>query len=63
MSRRALWVRWNQEGFTAEPPNNDSGTNFQWNDSDSGPKVRVTVVISSATQSPQKPKTIKVTQK
>ena len=37
-----FWVRWIQEGFTAEPLRNDSGANFQWNDSDSGPKVRVT---------------------
>ena len=28
--------------FTVEPPRNVSGANFQWNDSDSGPKVRVT---------------------
>ena len=33
---------WSQKGFTAEPPRNDSGANFQWNDSDSGPKVGVT---------------------
>ena len=31
-----------QEGFTAEPPRNDSGANFQGNDSGFGPKVRVT---------------------
>ena len=35
--------RWGiQEGFTAEPPRNDSGANFQGNDSGFGPKVRVT---------------------
>ena len=43
---RASFLRrffiWIQEGFTAEPPRNDSGANFQWNDSDSGPKVRIT---------------------
>ena len=33
---------WIQEGFTAEPPRNDSGTNFQWSDSGFGPKVGVT---------------------
>ena len=33
---------WIQEGFTAEPPRNDSGANFHLNDSDFGPKVRVT---------------------
>ena len=33
---------WIQEGFTAKPPRNDSRANSQWNDSDSGPKVRVT---------------------
>ena len=32
---------WIQEGFTAEPPRNDSGARLQWNDSDSGPKVGV----------------------
>ena len=37
-----LKLIWIQEGFTAEPPRNDSGANFKWNDSDSGPKVRVT---------------------
>ena len=35
-------LRWIQKGFTAEPPRNDSGPNFQWNDSGFGPKVRVT---------------------
>ena len=35
-------VIWIQEGFTAEPLRTDSGANFQWNDSDSGPKVGVT---------------------
>ena len=33
---------WIQKGFTAEPLRNDSGANFQRNDSDSGPKVRDT---------------------
>ena len=33
---------WIQAGFTVEPLRNDSGANFQWNDSDSSPKVRVT---------------------
>ena len=33
---------WIQEGFTAEPPRNDSGANFQGNDSGFGPEVRVT---------------------
>ena len=37
--RNLIWI---QEGFTAEPPRNDSGANFQRNDSDSGPKVRDT---------------------
>ena len=36
------FVRWIQEGFTVEPPRNDSGANFQRNDSGFGPKVRVT---------------------
>ena len=40
--RLSAFFRWIQEGFTAEPPRNDSGANFQWNDSDSGPQVRVT---------------------
>ena len=31
-----------KKGFTAEPLRNDSGANFQWNDSDSGLKVRDT---------------------
>ena len=35
-------IRWIQEGCTAEPPRKDSGANFQSNDSDLGPKVRVT---------------------
>ena len=35
-------VMWIQEGFTAEPPRNDSGANFHLNDSGFGPKVRVT---------------------
>ena len=34
-------VIWIQEGFTAEPPRNDSGTDFGGNDSGFGPKVRV----------------------
>ena len=29
---------WIQEGFTAEPPRNDSGANFYLNDSGFGPK-------------------------
>ena len=33
---------WIQEGFTVEPPGIDSGASFQQNDSDSGPKIRVT---------------------
>ena len=33
---------WIQEGFTAETPRNDSGANFKGNDSNFGPKVRVT---------------------
>ena len=33
---------WIQEGFTAEPPRNDSGANFQGNDPGFDPKVRVT---------------------
>ena len=37
-----LWFIWTQEGFTAEPPRNDSGADFQGNDSGFGPKVRVT---------------------
>ena len=37
-----LYIIWIQKGFTAEPPKNDSGANFQGNDSDSGPKVGVT---------------------
>ena len=37
-----VYVIWIQKGFTAEPPRNDSGANFQRNDSDSGPKVRDT---------------------
>ena len=37
-----VYFIWIQEGFTAEPPRNDSGANSQSNDSDSGPKVRVT---------------------
>ena len=41
-TKLALCVIWIQKGFTAEPPRNDSGANFQGNDSDSGPKVRVT---------------------
>ena len=36
------WFIWIQEGFTAEPPRNDSGADFQGNDSGFGPKVRVT---------------------
>ena len=39
---RKLRVIWIQKGFTAEPLRNDSGANFQRNDSDSGPKVRDT---------------------
>ena len=31
-----------KEGFTVEPPGNDSRANFWRNDSDLGPKVRVT---------------------
>ena len=38
-----VYVRWIQEGFTVEPPRNDSGANFQWNDSGFRPKVRVAV--------------------
>ena len=37
-----LCVVWIQEGFTAEPPRNDSGADFQGNDSGFSPKVRVT---------------------
>ena len=37
-----IWVSWIQEGFTVEPPRNDSGANFHLNDSGLGPKVRVT---------------------
>ena len=37
-----MYFFWIQEGFTAEAPKNHSGANFQGNDSDSGPKVRVT---------------------
>ena len=33
---------WIQEGLTAEPPRNDSGMNFQGNDSGFAPNVRVT---------------------
>ena len=33
---------WIQEGFTAEPPRNDSGVKFHLNDSGFGSKVRVT---------------------
>ena len=36
------WFRWIQEGFTVELLRNDSGANFQRNDSDSGPKLRDT---------------------
>ena len=39
---RGVSLIWIQKGFTAEPPRNDSGANFQRNDSDSAPKVRVT---------------------
>ena len=47
LSTRFCWAmfvgfsfRRNHEGFTVEPSRNDSGaTSFQWNDSDSGPKV------------------------
>ena len=31
-----IWIQ--KKGFTVEPPRNDSGANFQRNDSDSGPK-------------------------
>ena len=43
-SREFVYVYfiWIQKGFTAEPLRNDSGANFQRNDSDSGPKVRDT---------------------
>ena len=37
-----VYFIWIQEGFTAEPPRNDSGAEFQGNDSVFGPKVRVT---------------------
>ena len=40
--RPVISVRWVQEGFTVEPARNDSGANFQWNDSGFSPKVRVT---------------------
>ena len=40
--KNGSFLIWIQEGFTAEPPRNDSGANFQRNDSDSGSKVRVT---------------------
>ena len=41
-TKKQTYVIWIQTGFTAEPPRNDSGENFQRNDSDSGPKVRDT---------------------
>ena len=41
-SHRNSYLIWIQKGFTAEPLRNDSGANFQRNDSDSGPKVRDT---------------------
>ena len=44
-----LLLIWIQEGFTAEPPRNDSGANFQGNDSGFGPKVRVTGQKSGVT--------------
>ena len=39
---RRVYLVWIQEGFTAEPPRNDSGADFQGNDSGFGPKVGVT---------------------
>ena len=41
-SEKASCLSWIQEGFPAEHPRHDSEANFQWNDSDSGPKVGVT---------------------
>ena len=40
--QRIKYFIWIQEGFTAGPLRNDSGANFQGNDSGFGPKVRVT---------------------
>ena len=42
LSVAPVCFRWILEGFTAEPLRNDSGPNFQWNDSGLGSDVRVT---------------------